>query len=82
MYVTTNSALVWKRMADENQQSAKYWTRISMALAVLLVAVGAYALSAHARYNELCTTIQIESGSAKAGPAREFGESLASTYCG
>lgn len=77
MYADTNSTQVWKRMADENQQSAKYLARISVALAVLLVAVGAYALSANARYSELCTTI--ESGSAKAG---SFGESLASDYCG
>ncbi len=72
MYADTNSTQVWKRMADENQQSAKYLARISVALAVLLVAVGAYALSANARYSELCTTI--ESGSAS-------GESLKSNYC-
>jgi|GEM_PF-3228656 len=82
MYVNTNSTQVWKRMADENQQSAKYMARISVALAVLLVAVGAYALSANARYSELCSTIEMESGSAKAGPARTFGENLASAYCG
>ncbi len=72
MYVNSNSSQVWKRMADENQQSAKFMARISVALAVLLVAVGAYALSANARYSELCTTI--ESGSANAG--------LVSDYCG
>lgn len=82
MYVNTNSTQVWKRMADENQQSAKFMARISVALAVLLVAVGAYALSANARYSELCTTITIESGNAKTGPARTLGENLASTYCG
>jgi hypothetical protein len=82
MYVNTNSTQVWKRMADENQQSAKYMARISVALAVLLVAVGAYALSANARYSELCTTIEIESGSAKSGPARALSESLATNYCG
>ena len=82
MYVNTNSTQVWKRMADENQQSAKFMARISAGLAVLLLATGVYALSANARYGELCTTIQTLSGSAKAGPARTFGESLASAYCG
>ncbi len=82
MYANTNSTQVWKRMADENQQSAKYLARISVALAVLLVGVGAYAISANARYAKLCSTIEIESDSAKAGPARAFGESLASNYCG
>jgi len=81
MYVNTNSTQVWKRMADENQQSAKYMARISVALAVLLVAVGAYALSAHARYSDLCTTIEIE-GSANADSTRAFSESLTSSYCG
>lgn len=73
MYVNTNSTQVWKRMADENQQSAKYMARISVALAVLLVAVGAYALSANARYSELCSTIESSAAS---------GENLASNYCG
>jgi len=82
MHVNTHSTQVWKRMADENQQSAKYMARISVALAVMLVAVGAYAISANARYSQLCTTIEMESGSATAAPARVFGENLASNYCG
>lgn len=82
MYVTTNSALVWKRMADENQQSAKFMTRISVTLAVLLLAMSAYAFSTKSQYNNLCTTIEIKSDNAVSPPAREFGRSIASNYCG
>jgi hypothetical protein len=73
---------VWKRMADENQQSANFLARIGVALAVMLLAIGAYAFSANSRYNDLCTTIEARTGTATATPAREFGESIASSYCG
>lgn len=82
MYVTTNSALAWKRMADENQRSAKIMARLCTALAAIVLAMGAYAYSAQERYNKLCTTIEIKSGAAPTYEARRFGESIASTYCG
>ena len=81
MYAT-NSALVWKRMADKNQQSAKLMARISIVLAVLLLMAGGYAFSAQAQYRELCTTIKTQSESINAGSVREFGKSLTSAFCG
>ena len=80
MYAT-NSALVWKRMADENQQSAKYLARISVLLAVMLVGISAYAFSATSKYKDLCATIEIKSDNASSQPARELGRSIASSYC-
>ena len=82
MYVTTNSAVVWKRVADESQHSAKILARVSAGLAILLVAIGAYAFSAHARYNDLCTTLETRSSTAAAKSARDFGQSIVSGYCG
>ncbi len=82
MYMTTNSTQVWKRMADESQNSAKTMARVCVALAVLLVGVATYAISAKAQYSQLCTTIETLSGKAAAAPARAFGQSLVLSYCG
>jgi hypothetical protein len=82
MYMTTNSTQVWKRMADESQHSAKMMARLSVALAVLLVVIATYAISASAQYSKLCTTIETLSGNAETAPTRAFGQSLSSTYCG
>ena len=80
MYAT-NSALVWKRMADENQQSAKFLARISVLLAVMVLAISAYAFSATSKYKDLCATIAIKSDNAASQPARELGQSIESSYC-
>lgn len=82
MYVTTNSALVWKRMADQNQQSARFMARISVTLAILLLGMSAYAYSTSSRYSDMCTTIEIKSGNAPSETARDFGRDIASNYCG
>ena len=81
MTTTMNSAQVWKRMADESQQSAKLFARVSVGLTVILLGVGAYAVSTQARYTNLCTTITANSDQAAAAPARELGLSIASIYC-
>ena len=81
MTTMTNSALVWKRMADESQQSAKIFARVSVGLTVILLGVGAYAVSTQSRYADLCTTITANSDHAAAAPARELGLSIASIYC-
>ena len=81
MYVTTNSALVWKRMADENQQSARLLARICIGLLVLVVAAGGYAFSTQHRYNELCSSIARESWAADSIPAKEFGKEIEYAYC-
>ena len=81
MYVTTNSALVWKRMADENQQSARLLARICVGLLILLVAAGAYAFSTQSRFNEMCTSIARESWNAESVPARKLGDEIGNAYC-
>ena len=81
MTTMTNSAQVWKRMADESQQSAKLFARVSIGLTVILLGVGAYAVATQARYANLCTTITSNSDRAVARPAEELGISIASIYC-
>lgn len=81
MYVTTNSMLVWKRQADENQQSAKKLARVSVGLAVILLAVAAYAISAQARYSSLCSAIEDKSRQTQLKQDREFAEGLAASFC-
>ena len=79
MNVMANSTMVWKRQADENQQSAKLLARVSTGLFIVLLATGAYAISAQARYSNLCSTIQHEAEMAQGG--RELAKGLASDYC-
>ena len=81
MYVTTNSALVWKRMADENQQSARLLARISVGLVVLLVCVGAFAFSTQSRFDQLCTSIATQTRAATSPYAKEMGSEIRSAYC-
>ena len=81
MYVTTNSSLVWKRMADENLQSARLMARVCIGLAVLVLAAGAYAFASHSQYSDLCTTLRAKAGHAAAQPARDLGQSIFSAYC-
>jgi hypothetical protein len=81
MYVTTNSALVWKRMADENQQSAKLMARVSAVLAVMVLALGAYVFTSNAKYNDLCTTLEVKAGTADTASARQMGKDIASNFC-
>lgn len=82
MYVTTNSAQVWKRMADENRQSAQLFGKISAGLAVLVLATGAYAFSTRAKYNDLCTTIEAKAEKSTTLASRELAKSLTSSFCG
>jgi hypothetical protein len=81
MYVTTNSALVWKRMADENQQSARLLARISIGLFMLMIGLGAFAYSAHSRYNDLCGSIKTEARASESPYAKQLGEEITSVYC-
>ena len=81
MYVTTNSVLVWKRVADENQQSARLLARISIGLLILLLAVGAYAYSAESRLDQLCSSILRESRTADSPNAREMSATISNAYC-
>ena len=81
MYISANSASVWKRMADENQQSARLLARICIGLLILLVAAGAYAFSTQTRFNEMCTSIARESWNAESAPAKKLGDEIGSAYC-
>ena len=81
MYVTTNSALVWKRMAAENQQSARLLARICIGLLILVVGFGAYAFSTQNRFNELCSSIERKTYAAESMPARKLGKEIGNTYC-
>ena len=81
MYVTTNSALVWKRMADENQQSAKLMARVSTVLVVVALGLGAYVFTTNAKYNDLCATLEVKAGTADTASAREMGKDIASNFC-
>lgn len=81
MYLTTNSDVTWKRVADENQQSVKLLARICAALFVLALVSGAYAYAAHLRYDKLCTSIERQSRATDAEAAQQLGETISSAYC-
>jgi hypothetical protein len=82
MYVTTNSALVWKRVADENQQSVRLLARVSIGLLLLSLAAGAYAYSAQSQLDSLCSSIARETRSAQSPGARQLGTDISDAYCG
>jgi hypothetical protein len=81
MYVTTNSAVVWKRVADENQHSIRLLVRICIGLFVLSIVSGVFAYASHVRYDNLCTSIERQSRAADAKAAQTFGETISSAYC-
>ena len=81
MYATANSTIVWKRKADESQQSARTMARVSVGLLVLLMVTAAYAYATQARYDDLCRTIQLSTTSAAATPNSAAGMSIASNFC-
>lgn len=81
MYVTTNSALVWKRMADENQQSARLMARISIGLFVLMAVTGVNAFMTHQRYSGLCSSVRSEALASTAPNAQKLARDLAAAYC-
>jgi hypothetical protein len=82
MYALTNSAHVWKQMADANERSARLMTRACAGLVLLLLLACGYAVSAELRYGRLCATIDAEAFTAKAVEAREFGRMFVTTHCG
>lgn len=81
MQAITNSSLVWKRRADENEQSAKLLTRISVALLLLMVAMGGYGYSQQTRVAQLCSSLQAKIDVAQSVSARKLGFDIASAYC-
>jgi hypothetical protein len=81
MYVTTNSAVVWKRMADENRESAKLLGRIAIGLFVLLLAAGAYAFSARSSLASVCTAIEESADRSSAKALNDLASTLLSGEC-
>ena len=81
MYATANSTIVWKRRADESQQSARTMARVSAALVVLLMVTMAYAYATQARYDDLCRTIQLSASTAATAQTGAAGQSIASNFC-
>ena len=81
MYVTTNSAQVWKRMADENQQSARMMARISIALLILTAVTGVNALVTHQRFSGLCSSVHSVTLASATANAQQLARDLAADYC-
>ena len=81
MYVTTNSAQVWKRMADENQQSARLMARISIGLFVLMAVTGVNAFMTHQRYSGLCSSVRSATLASTTPNAQQLARELVADYC-
>lgn len=81
MLAASNSAMVWKRAADENLQSARMFARAAAVLLALCLAAGAYAYSSNARYADLCGAVAVKSQLAAAPAAKKLGESILDSYC-
>jgi hypothetical protein len=82
MYVTTNSALVWKRVADENQQSARLLARVSIGLLVLTVIATAFGYTEYKRNSELCSAIRSDAATSGGQEPGDRGSLAVGTYCG
>ncbi len=81
MSVTTNSAMVWKRVADENQHSARLLARVSIGLLFLMAITGGYAYSVHKQYSELCNTIRTEVSASTAANVQTMGQNILVGFC-
>ena len=78
---TTNSVLVWKRKADESEESAKMLTRISLLLLMAMVMTGGYAYTTHSKISDLCSSLQAKSSAADSLSARKLGLDTLRSYC-
>lgn len=79
--MSSGSALVWKRQADEATQSARMLTRVSIVLLMVMTATGAYAFSNHSRFAKLCSSIERAATTADAAQSRKLGNELLQSYC-
>jgi hypothetical protein len=80
MYVTTNSAVVWKRMADENRDSARLLAKAA-GLFVLLLAAGSYAFSAQSSLGNVCSAIAQKSSETESVALSQLADSLLNGEC-
>ena len=81
MQLTTNSVLVWKRRADESEQSARTLTRISILLMILMFVTGAYAYSTRARVSGICSDLQSRSSATESAAARKIMSDTLRAHC-
>lgn len=81
MNVMNNSALVWKRKADESDQSAKTVTRISLVLLVLMSLSGGYAYSTHHKLSGLCNSLERGATAAETATGSHSGLDKLRAYC-
>ncbi len=79
--MSSGSALVWKRQADEAAQSARMLTRVSIVLLMVMSATGAYAFSNHSRFAKLCASIEHTAATADNVSSRKLGHELLRSYC-
>ena len=81
MYMTVNSASVWKRVADENQQSAQLLARVSIGLLLLTVVIGGFAYMEHKQNGEMCAAIRTDALAHSAEQVKDFGSDILASYC-
>ncbi|WP_373504566.1 hypothetical protein [Aestuariivirga sp.] len=81
MQLTTNSALVWKRRADESEQAAKMQTRISILLMILMFVTGAVAHSSRNRVADICSDLLASSNATESAAARKLASDAFNAHC-
>lgn len=81
MFVATNSAVVWKRVADENRESAKTVGRIAIGLFVSLLAVGAYAFSTRSSLTNVCMEVEQSAAHSSVRALNDLADTLLSGDC-
>lgn len=79
--VTTTSAMVWKRKADESEQSAKMLTRLSVILLILTAGSGAYAYSTQSRVSGMCASLRTKGAVVESVSARKMVNEMQQSYC-
>jgi hypothetical protein len=79
--MSSGSALVWKRQADEHAQSARMLTRVSIVLLMVMAATGAYAYGNHSRFKQLCQAVERQAVTAKADTSQKVSMDLIRSYC-
>lgn len=82
MYATAQSDMVWKRLADERQRTAKLLARMSAALVIAALAAGTMAFISYVRVSDLCSGISGTTELARDYRTREAIDLLARDHCG
>jgi hypothetical protein len=81
MQLATHSSMVWKRESDEHRRWSRIFVRLSVALAVVLLATGAYAYATHVQYRLLCASL-VQNTDAQPGPSvRKVNDPIIRDHC-